>query len=185
MGTKDRAEGAELEPPREQLAAARRSGIEAADVGAPVGHARQADIEAESDLGLERGEAGVDIARPAGGAEALHARPAGPAEQEGATLRAIPRFAVREGLLPPQVVAIVIGGIGGGAVAAIEPPAVDAIIMQRTVLFPPPVADLGPSQIEIALPLVIVGRRSLGRRHARIGLVEQGAPVPGFDRERR
>src|SRR3954454_808074 len=88
VGSEHRAEGAELEPAGEELAAPRARGVVAADVRAPVGHAGEAD----GDLGLEGREGAVDVAGPACSAEALHAGAARAADEEGAALGPVPRL---------------------------------------------------------------------------------------------
>ncbi len=166
---------------------------EAADVGAPVRHAREARVEPQRELRLERREIVVDVARPARRAEALHARRAGPAQEKHALIRAVGRLALRERLVAEAVVDVVeqrpvaTVELGGGrrALAAVEPPARDAELPQMPVGGPPPPADLGPREVEVALALAVGGRGPAARADALVARGQEVAARLRFGEERR
>ena len=68
-----RTERAELEPSDVQFARVFGRRYESADVGTPIGNARQAGIDRNRDVGPKDFPAGADIARPEECGETLHA----------------------------------------------------------------------------------------------------------------
>src|SRR5262249_19150183 len=127
----DRAERAELEPARVELAGLGHGMKEAAHVGAPVRDAREPRVEPERHLCLERRKVVVDVAGPARGAEALHPGRPGATKEEHARSGARRRLALGKGLVAKAIVDVVqcdaVAGRelrrGRRAFPAVEPPA--------------------------------------------------------------
>ncbi len=84
-----RAERAELEPAHVQLAGVFRRRHEAADVGAPERNAREARVDRDRHVRLQRLPRRVDVARPEERAVALHAGVAVAMQRERPLVRAI------------------------------------------------------------------------------------------------
>src|SRR6185503_11200293 len=189
----DGAEGAELEPAGIELARLRNRMEEATDVGAPVRHAREAGVEPEGDLRLERGEVVADIARPARRSEPLHPRRARAAEQKDALIGAVGRLAVGECLVAEAVVDIVeqraVAAVEPGrrrrTFAAVEPPAGNPELDQLSVGRPPPGADGRVGKVEVSLALAIVGAPTgcLALARPAIPLLEQISLGLGLGKE--
>ncbi len=92
VGAEDGAEDSELEPAEVEILVGGVGclvvigGVVAGDVGCPVGHAGEGEVEAGGDLMGECPEAAVDVAGPDGGADSLLAEEGGAGEEEGALL---------------------------------------------------------------------------------------------------
>src|SRR5215467_14561975 len=166
---------------------------EAAHVGAPVRHAGKPRAQSQRQLSLERGEVVVDVARPARGAEALHARRARAAEEEDAAIRPVRGLSLGEGLVPVAIVDVVeqepVACVelraGGGALAAVQPPARHAQLDELAMGLPPPRAHRRVAEVEEALPLAVVRAPALRPRRPRIALGKEEAARLSFREERR
>ena len=164
-----RTERAELEPAHVQLAGVLGRRHEAADVGAPERNARQAGVDGDGHVRLERLPRRVDVARPEERAVALHAGVAVAMQRERPLVRAIQLrpFPIHADARQPRRRV--------EAVALIGPPAVDAEIEQRLVIRP------------VARHGAILGPAIVGRASARHGLVgrariaDRAAHPPSFD----
>ena len=159
----DRAEGAQLEPARVELARLRHRMEEAADVRAPVRNPGQTGVEPQRDLGLEGREVVVDVARPARRPVALHSRRAGPAEQEHPLVGAIGRLALRERLMAVAIVNVVeerpVARLKlrrrRRPLPAVEPPPGDPEPPQVLVRSPPPATHGRIGEVEVALAFAV------------------------------
>jgi hypothetical protein len=79
--------------------------------------------------------------------------------------------------LAEEIVAIVVRFLrfvefGVGPLAAVEPPAVDAVVHQRSMFLPPPAANSRMKEINVALALMIVGRRRFSDASSLVSLLE-------------
>ena len=193
VGAEDGAEGAQLEPAGIELARLRHRMEEAAHVRAPVRHARQAGIEPERDLRVERGEVVVDVARPARRAESLHPRRPRAAQQEDALVGPVRGLTTGEGLVAEAVVDVVqegaITGVElrrrGRSLAAVEPPARHPERGELAVGRPPPGTDGRIGEVEIALALAIVGGPPRPLARSAVAFVEQIPTRLRLGKERR
>src|SRR5215467_5293906 len=166
---------------------------EAAHVGAPVRHAGKPRAQSQRQLSFQRGEVVVDVARPARGAEALHARRARAAEEEDAAIRPVRGLSLGEGLVPVAIVDVVeqepVACVelraGGGALAAVQPPARHAQLDELAMGLPPPRAHRRVAEVEEALPLAVVRAPALRPRRPRIALGKEEAARLSFREERR
>ena len=157
--TEQRTERAELEPADVQLAGVFGSRDEAADVGAPVRNAREACVDRDRHVRLQRLPRRVDVTRPQERAVALHAGVAVAVQRERPLVRTIElrSFPIHADAGEPRPAV--------QAIALIRPPAVDAEVHRRLVIRPVAFdgAILGPAVVRRASARdSLVGRAGSG-----------------------